>query len=269
MQSTRALTSKVNPHRIINATKHFKPITTTATTLLPHNNIHTTSKMSMFGPRFYTPAEPNFTGLFRLIDDFDKYALQNNNGTAAAQQGGRHARHLPTFTPKFDLRETENNYELHGELPGIEKENVHVEFTDPQTIVVRGRVERTYQAGTPPAGLLEKAPEASGAITEAPKEEHHDKAHQPTVEDDTEGAAPTSANTVAETDKGKVAEQQQPKQPQHKFWVSERSVGEFSRTFQFPSRVDTDNVAASLNNGILTVTVPKSKKPEGRRIQVN
>ncbi|KAI1209074.1 HSP20-like chaperone [Annulohypoxylon truncatum] len=268
MQSTRAITSKVNPQRLTRASKHFKPITTT-TSLQPHNNFHTTSKMSMFGPRFYTPAEPNFTGLFRLIDDFDKYALQNTDGAAAAQQGGRHGRHLPTFTPKFDLKETENTYELHGELPGIEKENVHVEFTDPQTIVVRGRVERTYQSGTPPAGLLEKTPEKA-AITEGGAAEHHDKAHQPTVEDDTEGA-PTST-TVTQTDKGKVAEQnkqQQQQQPQHKFWVSERSVGEFSRTFQFPSRVDTDNVNASLNNGILSVVVPKSKKPEGRRIAVN
>ncbi|KAI0898672.1 HSP20-like chaperone [Annulohypoxylon nitens] len=269
MQTTRAITSKVNPHRIIKATKQIKPITTTTTTLLPRNNFHTSSKMSMFGPRFYTPAEPNFTGLFRLIDDFDKYALQNNN-TTASQQGGRHTRHLPTFTPKFDLRETEDNYELHGELPGIEKENVHVEFTDPQTIVVRGRVERTYQSGTPPSNLLEKAPEA-GAIAEAPKEEHHDKAHQPTVEDDPESASTPSTTTVsvAETDKNKVAEQPKPTQPQHRFWVSERSVGEFSRTFQFPSRVDSDSVAASLNNGILSVVVPKAKKHEGRRILIN
>ncbi|KAI0889798.1 HSP20-like chaperone [Annulohypoxylon maeteangense] len=271
MQSTRAITSKVKPHRIINATKHFKPITTTTTTLSPHNNIHTTSKMAMFGPRFYT-AEPNFTGLFRLIDDFDKYALQNN--TTGSGQGPRHARHhLPTFTPKFDMRETEHNYELHGELPGIEKENVHVEFTDAQTIVVRGRVERSYEAGTPPAGLLEKAPETPAAIAEAPKEgepDHHDKAHQPTVEDDTTEGEPTPATTtvsVAETEK--VEQQQQPKQPGHKFWVSERSVGEFSRTFQFPGRVDTDGVAASLDNGILTVVVPKAKKHEGRRILIN
>lgn len=215
----------------------------------------------MFGPRFYSPAEPNFTGLFRLIDDFDKYALQNS-GNGTPQQGGRHGRHLPTFTPKFDLKETETAFELHGELPGIEKENVHIEFTDPQTIVVRGRVERTYTQGTPPAGLLEKGEEAHGAIQD---KEHHEKAPKPTVEDEKEEGKTT---TVAETDKNKAAAEQK-QQPQHKYWVSERSVGEFSRTFQFPSRVDTDNVTASLNNGILSVVVPKSKKPEGRRITIN
>ncbi|KAI2640679.1 HSP20-like chaperone [Hypomontagnella submonticulosa] len=268
--STRAL-KRATPHKFIKA-KYTKPITITKT---PINTLHTTTnKMSMFGPRFYTPAEPNFTGLFRLIDDFDKYALQNNG---VQQQGARQGRHIPTFTPKFDLKETEDHYELHGELPGIEKDNVHIEFTDPQTVVVRGRVERTYTSGTPPAGLLEKnQDQARGAITEGPKDQqqqHHDKAHQPTVEDDTEeGGARSNANTtVAEVDKNKAAAEQakQPQQPQHKFWVSERSVGEFSRTFQFPSRVDTDAVSASLNNGILSVVVPKAKKHEGRRIVIN
>ncbi|KAI1805913.1 small heat shock protein [Daldinia bambusicola] len=222
--------------------------------------------MSMFGPRFYSSAEPNFTGLFRLIDDFDRYAGQSETGNA--QQGGRHhGRHLPTFTPKFDLKETEQAFELHGELPGIEKDQVHIEFTDPQTIVVRGRVERTYTSGTPPAGLLEKGQESSGAITD---KEHHEKAPKPTVEDAPE-EGDGSNKTVAQTDKNKAAAEQQQKnqQPVHKYWVSERSVGEFSRTFQFPSRVDTDNVSASLNNGILSVVVPKAKKPEGRRIQIN
>lgn len=233
--------------------------------------------MSMFGPRFYTSPEPNFTGLFRLIDDFDKYASDG-----VQQNGNRHhTRHVQTFTPKFDMKETSENYELHGELPGIEKKDVHIEFTDPQTIVVRGRVERSYTSGTPPAGLLEKNNqiEMSGAITEAAKE-HHDKVHQPTVEDDTEETASTTttgaatsatpATTVAEVDKNKtVAEQPKSQQNQHRFWVSERSVGEFSRTFQFPSRVDHDQVNASLNNGILSVVVPKAKKHEGRRILIN
>ncbi|KAI1382353.1 HSP20-like chaperone [Hypoxylon crocopeplum] len=263
LSTTRAL-ARVKPHRIIN-TKYLKPITTT---LSPINNFHTTAKMSMFGPRFYNPAEPNFTGLFRLIDDFDKYT---SNGTP--QQGGRHhGRHIPTFTPKFDMKETENNYELHGELPGIEKDNVHIEFTDPQTVVIRGRVERTYTSGTPPAGLLEKNPdEVRGAITDAPKE-HHDKAHQPTVEDDTEESGSvktdaTPASTVAES-KPALEQPKQQQQPQ-KFWMSERSIGEFSRTFQFPSRVDHDNVSASLNNGILSVVVPKAKKHESRRIAIH
>ena len=45
--------------------------------------------------------------------------------------------------------------------------------------------------------------------------------------------------------------------------------GEFSRAFSFPGLVDHDGVTATLNNGILSVTVPKTKKPATRRIAIN
>lgn len=43
----------------------------------------------------------------------------------------------------------------------------------------------------------------------------------------------------------------------HCYWLSERSVGEFHRTFAFPGYVDQDEVKASLKDGILSLVVPK------------
>jgi len=221
--------------------------------------------MSLF-PRSLYGSDPSFTPLFRLLDDFDNYRTEvqgtdNGNGRKGTRALAR------TFNPKFDVRETENTYELHGELPGIERENINIEFTEPQTIVIHGHVERSYQSGTPPSGLLEGGAKMSGAITEGGEQQHHTKAHKVTVEDEAnEKAKEGSGNgTVAKKD----AQQEQPQQPKEKFWVSERSVGEFSRTFSFPSRVDQDGVTASLKNGVLNVTVPKARKHESRRITVN
>jgi HSP20 family protein len=45
-----------------------------------------------------------------------------------------------------------------------------------------------------------------------------------------------------------------------KIWRSERNVGHFSRSFAFPQAVDQDEVKATLKNGILTLTVPKTRK---------
>ena len=42
------------------------------------------------------------------------------------------------------------------------------------------------------------------------------------------------------------------------WWVSERSVGEFSRSFNFPSAIDEEKAEAKLKNGVLSLTVPKS-----------
>jgi HSP20 family molecular chaperone IbpA len=203
--------------------------------------------MAFFPRNIYDDTTSSFGSLFRLLDDFDSYQRQGTNLKGL------------TFNPKFDVRETDNTYELHGELPGIKRENISIEFTGPQTVVIRGRVQRSYQSGTPPAGYVEGA-RTSGAITEGGEEQPR-KPHSVTVEDEE-----ANEGTVAQKNK---QEQEQPQQPKEKYWVSERSVGEFSRTFSFPTRVDQDGVSASLNDGILNVTVPKAKKTEGRRITIN
>ena len=112
---------------------------------------------SFFRPQhYYNVPEPNFQGLFRLIDDFDRYSGQSSNGAGRGRNG------LGSFfTPKFDMTETEMAYELHGELPGIHKEDIHMEFTDPQTLQIRGKVERTRTEGNPPTGLLEGTSDAN------------------------------------------------------------------------------------------------------------
>lgn len=50
----------------------------------------------------------------------------------------------------------------------------------------------------------------------------------------------------------------------------ERSYGKFVRTFSLPTTVDYEKIAASFENGILTVSLPKKEetKPKQIRIQV-
>lgn len=217
--------------------------------------------MAFFPRNFYNNTnDSSFTPLFRLLDDFDNYSRHQQGGS-----GNGHGRRagLPAWQPKFDVRETADAYELHGELPGLEKEQVNIEFTDPQTLFVRGRVERTYTAGTPPAGHIEDSTTASsGAITEGGEERRN--SHQATVEDESADAEKQVTATTTE----KAPEKKQPAD-KAKYWLTERSIGEFSRSFSFPARVEQEGVTANLKDGILTVTVPKAKKHETRRIAIN
>jgi len=248
MQSTRALPSRLLSRKPI--IKITTPVIAPVTTTL--SRTQTARNMSLYRPSFYAN-QPNFSGLFRLIDEFDKYS-QDLGGSEQIQ----------SFTPKFDMKETETAYELHGELPGIKKENVSIEFTDPQTIVVSGRTERTYTSGTPPSRL--EGNKTGGAITESGETTTSEKQpHKVTVEDENSENSESQTVTKAQPQGEKKAQEH----PKHKFWVSERSVGQFSRTFSFPGRVNTEDVKASLDNGILAVTVPKAKKPETRRIAIN
>lgn len=215
--------------------------------------------MSLF-PRSFITNDPStsFTPLFRLLDDFENY--RGNSSTPNGRH--HHGAPLKTFSPKFDVKELENTYELLGELPGIEQKDVEIEFTDAQTLTVKGRTERSYTSGTPPAGYVE-GPSATGAITEGGEHDH--KVHKATVEDAGEDGTTSTEVTHAKSE----ADANKPKEPEAKYWVSERSVGEFQRSFSFPVRIDQDSVKASMKNGILSIVVPKAKKHESKKITIS
>jgi HSP20 family protein len=48
----------------------------------------------------------------------------------------------------------------------------------------------------------------------------------------------------------------------------ERSHGLFKRAFQLPFRVAAEKVAASYNNGVLNITLPRAESDKPRKIQV-
>ncbi|KAK4135251.1 heat shock protein 30 [Trichocladium antarcticum] len=219
--------------------------------------------MFFFPQSFHAPADSSFGPLFRLLEDYDKYLgeAQTQGAHEPDARGQKRPAQqlrspLATFTPKFDVRETENAYELHGELPGLAREDVSIELTGPQTIVIQGRVERSYSSEPAAADNNNTSEPTAGEGQTSRRSSYH-----ATVEDDPEEKR-SPASTVA-----KPAGPQQA-QPKTKYWLRERSVGEFSRAFTFPARVEYDDVTASLNNGVLTVTVPKAKKPVSRRIAI-
>lgn len=199
----------------------FSPLIITKTYKLPNfiNNhfyyhlLHLTSNpitMSLFRTNF--PSSGDFAPLFRLLDDYDNHRSSRQSPT------------LRSFAPRFDVRESADAYHLDGELPGIAQKDINIEFTDSQTLVVKGRTEREYTTTEPQA-------ENGGEQAEA--ESTTSKAKQ-----------------------------------QHRYWASERSVGEFQRTFSFPTRVDQDAVKASLKNGILSVLVPKATATATKKITI-
>jgi len=52
----------------------------------------------------------------------------------------------------------------------------------------------------------------------------------------------------------------------------ERRFGRFSRTFDLPDSVDPERIEASMEAGVLTLTLPKKEDPvaeQGRRININ
>lgn len=50
--------------------------------------------------------------------------------------------------------------------------------------------------------------------------------------------------------------------------VSERHAGRFDRRIAFPSAIDPEGIKATLNQGVLTVTVPKMPDPTARKVAI-
>ena len=49
----------------------------------------------------------------------------------------------------------------------------------------------------------------------------------------------------------------------------ERGAGDFSRTIVLPDKVDADRVSATMDNGILTIRIPKSEAAKPKQIRVS
>jgi len=204
--------------------------------------------MSLF-PRF----TQEFAPIFRLFDEYDRQAFRDVDR--------QFSNSIRSFTPKFDVKETKEAYELHGELPGVDQKNVNIEWTDNNTLTISGKHEHVREEGQRPAaiggGEEQKRIESSNT--------KDDKAHQPTVEDESAEYANKDTQVATQSQQQEVTKREEPK---HKYWVSERSVGSFHRSFAFPARVDQDGVKASLKNGILSIVVPKATAPQSRKVNI-
>jgi Molecular chaperone (small heat shock protein) len=105
------------------------------------------------------------------------------------------------WRPRMDLIETEDDYRLHLDMPGMSTDDIKISYQDNE-LVVSG--ERTSKR----AGDNEE------------------------------------------------------------FVRVERSFGQFRRAFTLPRTVDADSISATYENGVLTVTVPKTETVNPRQIEI-
>ncbi|KAI5812679.1 HSP20-like chaperone [Pyronema omphalodes] len=154
------------------------------------------------------------------------------------------------FSPNFDVHETKDSYILEGEVPGVsDKKSISIEFTDDNTLLVQGRIERSLEGWR--------------------NEKGKQKEIEPASSDEQKKIEGTASQAAKEKVEGKTETKKKKKEKAGpKVWISERSTGEFSRSFRFPTDVDVERVRASLEHGILKVVVPKMQKKRARKIEI-
>jgi HSP20 family molecular chaperone IbpA len=203
-----------------------------------------------------TASNPNSPSALKFFQDLDKYSHYFTRLRHPLQ--GTTEQHLrQTFFPNFDVRELDNDFELHGELPGVKKEDIKIEFSGPKTLEISGFVESSY---TYPPRASDQSDIPVAQNKEGPREPAQAES-KPQEEDKADGPG-----EVTKAASGEVG------QPGNvKYWASERSLGEFQRLFTFPCHVQQENTTATLDSGVLTVHIPKlpSSKSAKRVIQIS
>jgi len=202
---------------------------------------------------------PQFSPLFQLADEIERASRPGHCGPK---------RHVRSFAPRFDVTETKDSYKLLGELPGLNQSDVNIEWAEDNTLTISGSTQKTYESrSASPAGSTGSASDA-GEEPEVIEADEASGYQRPSVEDDKAEAPATNEKDAAVAETEAEQEVTNPTEKGPHYWVSERSYGSFSRSFKFPIRVEHDNVKASLKNGILTVTIPKAKPLEPRKIAI-
>jgi HSP20 family molecular chaperone IbpA len=203
--------------------------------------------MSLLPRSFHTSEQYN--PFSRFLDEIAHY------GRSFDSAQGHGQKNMTPFQPKFDVTELDDSYELHGELPGLQRKDIHVEFIEPRTLLISGKIERARRYGSLPEGWL-------GVTSSVPDAE----VGEPSTQKDKGAEQKGDQNGDSKATEGGSKDNKNTTYP--KMWVSERSVGEFSRTFNFPHHIKQDGTLATLEGGILFVKIPKTERSEGHIIKV-
>ncbi|MDB5036997.1 MAG: hypothetical protein JWQ35_525 [Bacteriovoracaceae bacterium] len=106
------------------------------------------------------------------------------------------------YSPAFDLDETDKEYRIKVDLPGVKREDVKIEVQNNQLVI-------------------------SGERQSEENDEKKGRSHFRT-----------------------------------------RSYGSFERIMTLPANVDPNRIEAHFENGVLTVSIPKTEGPQARQIQI-
>ena len=194
----------------------------------------------MIRPEHVTIADPRLTlrSLVHTIED--PYYSQS------------HPNHHNSFSPRFDVRESDSAFFLEGEFPGIaRKEDIVIEKLGKRTLLVqttncRFNVDEEWNQHGPVAHANAETEQQGPRATNLAKSRSHDGGGNPE----------NSSKEKGERDEGLQVR------------LDERRIGYLQRSFTFPSAVNIDALKARLRHGLLVMMVPKVRdaKDDSRRI---
>ncbi|MCU0959845.1 MAG: Hsp20/alpha crystallin family protein [Pirellulaceae bacterium] len=117
-------------------------------------------------------------------------------------------------------------------------------------------------AATPEAQLMK------GSVSYVPRFDIWEDENELVLYGDLPGVAPEDLDIHFENHELRIYGRVAPRYANVEALYSEYGIGDFHRTFTVGESIDTEQIAAELKNGVLTVRLPKSEAVKPRRIEV-
>jgi HSP20 family protein len=202
--------------------------------------------MALFSPFF-----PMYRGEGSLLDQLDDHPFLNFNSSFFRDAN-------VSRNNRANVSETETEYRVELEAPGYQKSEINIEFgSDGKSLTITGRSEKSFEQG--PSDQEESSEAHSVTVEEAPEE-----SDKPATLGGQQSHGKQESTAVAETNKNKDVGAP----AATKYWVSERSIGSFSRTFSFRAALDPEKATAALEHGVLNVVIPKATRNTVKKISI-
>jgi len=145
------------------------------------------------------------------------------------------------FSPKINLSEDGNNYYIHADLPGMNKDQVKMELSDDDRVLTISGERET---------IIDDSDKNSKK--DSNKESNNDSKKDSTKDKNATKDANENKETIKEEQKENKKEENN-----KKYSRIECSYGKFSRSFSIPENADINNIQAKMENGVLEVTLKK------------
>lgn len=130
--------------------------------------------------------------------------------------------------PLSDIQESNHQFTIHAEIPGVKPDDLSVKVVGDDTI------------------------QMCGIINQNNNNENHEKQQQQQNMNESHHANNTSASASASSSSSASVPAASSK------WFShERLLGHFERSFTLPTKIKADQVKATCDNGVLTIEIPK------------
>jgi len=156
---------------------------------------------------------------------------------------------LQSWAPHIDVSETEQEYHIEADLPGVRQEDIDIQVQD-GILTLRAQMQQREEQ-TPTA----QSQPSQGQNAQGQQGQEHMSRDQDQTGQNRDG------NTLQTGDQNSSS--------QRRYHQRERRFGYFERVMSLPANIDEQNIQAQFKDGVLTLRIPKqTQTPQSRRIQI-